>query len=80
VAKLTITEREMMQQHIENNEQSEFMAEYHTPDGVVRYVLMPGDRPEGHDLSMPTIAGPTSYVIQSSNEKCKLARMAAELH
>jgi hypothetical protein len=81
VARLTITEREMLHQHIDSHEDPNFVAEYHTPDGVVSYVLMKGKAPSGHDLSMPTIAGPTSYkaAMKSANWRGWLADFIAEI-
>jgi len=42
---LTITEREIIKQHMHAHEMPEFAAEYHTPDGVITYQLMEGPAP-----------------------------------
>jgi hypothetical protein len=69
IAHLTVTERENIRLHLQAQENPEFAVEYHTPDGVVTYKVMPGAGPSMDDLAMPTLPGPTTYkaAMQSAN-------------
>jgi hypothetical protein len=81
VAKLTITEREIVKQHLRAHEQPEFAAEYHTPNGVIAYQLMEGPAPDGHDLAMPTRPGPTTYkaAMEDANWRGWLSDFISEI-
>jgi hypothetical protein len=83
IAQLTITERETMRLHLQTQENPEFAVEYHTPDGVVTYKVMPGPGPSMDDLAMhmPTLPGPTTYkaAMKSANWRGWLKHFIAEI-
>jgi hypothetical protein len=76
IAHLTVTERKTIRLHLQAQENPEFAVEYHTPDGVVTYKMMPGAGPSMDDRGSDA----RSNYVQGSDEKCKLARMAEEFH